>query len=99
MSKKTSNNAELRQIGGFCAFFALIISGILYIINLILNLFDTSTNLGILGQIASIFLVVSVILSGWQFKNTTSWGRKVGWTVVFWVFAILALVGSIGLTF
>ena len=97
MSKKTSESVSLHRISGFCAFFALIISGVLFVINLILKLIDEQTSLGIIGQIGSIFLVVSVILSGWQFKNSTSWGRKIGWTVVFWVFSVLALIGCIGL--
>ncbi len=88
MAKNNSNKAVAwNKIAGFMAFFALIIKGI----DGILATFGG--NLGIFTSIADIFLIVSVIIAGWRFlRSTTLPGKKLYWTIAFWVFAILALL-------
>ncbi len=90
MAKKSSTSSW-GKIAGFMAFFAIMVAGIDAVVGF---LFDGSV--GILSTIASIFLIVSVSISGWRYLVSTKLpGNKNIWLIVFFVFAILACIGVI----
>lgn len=89
---KSKSGFGWNKIAGFLAFFALIITGVGFLLGLI------GGDLGIVGVIGNYMLVGSVILSGWVYLNSTKLPfSKLFWTILFWVFAILAVLGVIGL--
>ncbi len=98
MAKNRTSNG-LGRIAGACAFIALMISGIIYTINFLLGIFKAEVSFGIIGTIANVCLIIAVILSAWMYKISQKWAQKLWITILFWVFAILALVGTIGINF
>lgn len=82
------NGSGLSKLAGACAFIALMISGVSY---LLANLFGGS--LGILALVGNICLVVSTIVTAGLFVNSSAfpWKSKF-WVIIYYVFAILAIV-------
>ncbi len=97
MAKKSSGFGW-GKIAGFLAFFALFITGINWIVSLIVGLVGGDFDLGWLTTIASICLVASVFISAWFFICSTSLpGKKLYWQIALIVFAVLAACGVIGI--
>lgn len=83
---------------GFCAFIALMTSGIIWL----LGIFSISGGvLATLGSIARIILTVIACFSGWIWLSTTKMNRtlKIVLEVLFIVFAIMAICGICGVHF
>lgn len=95
-NKKNSNNSiNYYGITKFCAFWAVIISGVIFLVNFIIQKLNGSFNGGILNTVATVLLIIAVIIPGWQYsKRWPVWVR-----VAFWVLAIVLLVfGSLSLS-
>ncbi len=86
MAKK--NSLGLSKLAGACAFIALMIAGVSF---LLANLFGG--NLGILALVGNICLVISTIVTAGLFVNSSAfpWKNKV-WVIAYYVFAILAII-------
>lgn len=83
---------------GFCAFIALMASGIIWI----LSLFGISGGiLGTIGYIAHIILIVIACFSGWLWISSAKMNHtlKVVLEVLFIIFAIMAICGVCGVHF
>lgn len=92
MAKKQSAGGFLYSIVGFLAFTALFLNGLIGT----LGLFDITLP-AILGTIASWFLIATVAIAGWNFLMSTNLpGPDILWTILFIVFVILSLTGTIG---
>lgn len=77
------------------SFVALILTALIQVVVFVVGLFDESVNLGWLSFIANIMLTLVVIWVAWQFARNLS----KFWKIVFAVVAILAILGSLGVTF
>ncbi|MGL4949474.1 MAG: hypothetical protein ACRC5M_03745 [Anaeroplasmataceae bacterium] len=101
MAKKqsSSGNTDWFKVAGFLSFFSIIISGTIFLISGIMNLVGASVDLGIFSSIASLFLIVSVTLSGWMFLTKAKLPAKTVWVVLFWVFVLLAIFGTFSVAF
>lgn len=90
MAKKS--NLGLYTIVGFLAFTALFLNGLIGTLGLI-----DVTLPAILSTIATWFLIGTVAIAGWNFLMTTNLpGPDLVWKVLFIVFVILSLTGTIG---
>lgn len=81
-------------IVGLCAFVALMLSGTIWLLNLI----EVSWGfLGTLEYITHLVLVIAVFLSGWVWLSGTSMNKtlKIVLQVLFIIFAVLAIAGII----
>lgn len=100
MAKKNSSNKySWYKIGGMLSFWAIIISGTLSILNLIVTKLGGSINLGFpIERIISIMLILGMFISGYVFLVTSNLpGTKLVWKIVYIVLMILLFVGLIGL--
>ena len=76
------------------AFVALILSAIVLFALFIAGLVDKSFDPSIFQFISQLLLTVVVIWVGWQFAN----GLSTFWKVLFIVVAVVAILGSLGIT-
>ena len=99
MSEKTNNYGIVKAT----AFWGVIISGIANIIAFVIQLLvkvgviDGAGKLigsvmSVMNVIASIALLISVLLAAYAHSTT----KKKVWRVLFWIFAILAILGIFG---
>ncbi|MFI3329869.1 MAG: hypothetical protein R3Y05_05215 [bacterium] len=91
--KSASMGGLLTKIACFAAFIGLFCAGIAWIFGFIPFLSIISGPLQIIGM----FLVlVSVVISGWNYLQKTNLpGPDLVWLIFFIVFAVLAFVGTI----
>ena len=85
-------------IVGFCAFVALMASGLVWV----LSLFGVSGGvIATLGNIASIIITIIACFSGWLWLSSAKMNRtlKIVLEVLFVVFAIMAICGICGVHF
>ncbi len=89
-TKKSSSSSSINwnKITGICAFCAIVIAGVIFIINAILKLVEASINPGILSTIATVLLVAALVIPGWRFVRT----KKMWIQILFWVCAIVLVV-------
>ena len=96
--KKVSSNAGLHHFGGILALISLFITGFVYIINLVLSLFDGSFDAGVLNLVASISMLVSIVIVSWGSLSAAKLpGKRSVWYILYWAFVILAFIGQINL--
>ncbi len=89
MAKKSGS--DWNKITSGCAFFAVVIAGVIFLINALVQIFNGSFNGGILNTVATILLVIAVVIPGWRFTR----GKKMWVKVLFWVCAIVLVVFGI----
>lgn len=77
------------------AFVALVATAVIQLTVFIVGLFDSTINLEWATFIANILLTVVVVWVGWQFAKD----KSKFWKIVFAVVAVLALFGSVGVSF
>ncbi len=87
-TKSSSSSVNWGKMTGICAFFAIVIAGVIFIINGIIKLVNGSFNGGILSTIATLLLVLALIIPGWRFVR----GKKTWIQILFWVCAIVLIV-------
>lgn len=83
-----SSSINWGKITGICSFFAIVIAGVLFIINGILRLVNANINAGILNTISTVLLVLAVIIPGWRFVRT----KKMWIRILFWVCALCLII-------
>lgn len=88
-------NKDQTKLMSTMAFVALILTAAIQVVVFVVGLFDESVNLGWLSFIANIMLTVVVIWVAWQFAK----GLSKTWKIIFLIVAILAVLGSLGVTF
>jgi hypothetical protein len=95
MSKKTGGNS-LHSFGGMLALISVFITGGIFLINLILGLFDGSFDAGLLNTISSIAMLVSIVIVSWASLSKANLpGNKTVWYLFYWAFVVLAFAGQI----
>lgn len=87
-TKSSSSSINWSKVTGICAFFAIVIAGLIFIISGILRLLNISFGPGILSTISTILLVLAVVIPGWRFVR----GKKMWIQILFWVCAICLIV-------
>ncbi len=97
MAKKSSGGSSYNKLAGYLALISLFVTGICYLINLILRLCGGSINLGILMVIANIFMIVAIVMISWKALKSAHLPCKTVWIVLYWVLVILAIVGQYSL--
>ncbi len=91
MAKKSSGAIGLYTIVGFLAFTALFLNGLIGT----LGLFGIDLP-PIVASIASWFLIGTVAIAGWKFLISTNLpGPDIAWKIIFIVFVLLSLSGTI----
>ncbi len=90
---KTSSTTSWNKIAGICAFFAVVIAGVIFAINGIVSLVGASFSAGgVLNTIATVLLVAAVVIPGWRFVR----GQKMWVQILFWVCVlVLVIFGAI----
>lgn len=83
---------------GFCAFVALMASGLVWILG------QVGVNggfIGVIGQVASIILTVIACFSGWLWLSSAKMNKtlKIVLEVFFIIFAVMAICGICGVHF
>ena len=97
MAKK-STNPTLHNLGGTLALISVFITGGVFLINLILGLFDGSFNAGLLNTVASIAMLIAIVIISWASLVRASLpGNKNVWYLFYWAFVILAFIGVLPL--
>lgn len=85
------------------AFWGLIIAGIVGIVNFIISLLvkleiisgagsTLGRMIGVMGLISQLAFFISAFLAGYAHSR----GKSQGWRITFWIFAVLALLGILG---
>ena len=109
MAKKTTKTKTTTTTNGnyywvkVTAFWGLIIAGIVGIINFIITMLvkleiitgagaTLGRLIGVMSLIASLAFFISAFLAGYAYSK----GKPKAWRVLFWVFAVLALLGILG---
>lgn len=96
MAKKSSGNASLHRLGGVLALISVFITGFIYLINLILGLFDGSFNPGLLNTVANIAMLIAIVIVSWgSLVSSKLPGNRTVWYLLYWAFVILAFIGQI----
>ena len=96
MAKKSSSSTYNR-VAGVLALISIFVTGICYLVNLILKLAGGSLNLGILMVIANVFMIIAVVMISWKALKNSNLPAKTFWIVLYWILVILALVGQYSL--
>ncbi len=96
MAKKSSSSTYNR-VAGVLALISIFVTGICYLVNLILKLAGGSLNLGILMVIANVFMIIAAVMISWKALKNSNLPAKTFWVVLYWVLVILALVGQYSL--
>lgn len=94
MAKKKSSSSSIgwAKIAGFCAFGALILTAVCWILDLIVG------STGNLGLISNLLLVASVFISGWFFVCSTPLpGKKLYWQIALIAIALIAAFSTYSL--
>lgn len=95
MAKKSSGTG-LHSLGGTLALISVFITGGIYLVNLILGLFDGSFDAGLLNTVASISMLIAIVIISWaSLVRANLPGNKTVWYVFYWAFVILSFVGQI----
>ena len=90
--KPRSENAAKNELAAFCAFWALLIAGILFLVQLILNAVGASLGFeGIINIIVAIMLGIAIALTAYKYVR----GKSKGWKIAYWVMIILYFVMAI----
>lgn len=96
MSK--NSNVSLGKLAGFLAFAAILIKGLVFLINWILGLVDGSVDLGALVKIADLSLVVASFICAWFFVLTAKLpGKRIVWQVILLIITVLAVLGALNI--
>ena len=95
---KKSGGSSLHNLGGTLALISVFITGGIFLINLILGLFDGSFDAGLLNTVASISMLISIVIVSWASLSKANLpGNKTVWYLFYWAFVILAFAGQINL--
>ena len=98
MAKKSNSSSSLHSLGGVLALVSLFITGGVYLINLVLGLFDGSFNAGLLNTISGIAMLVAIVIVSWSsLVKAKLPGNKNVWYIFYWAFVVLAFVGQINI--
>ncbi len=91
--KPRSETAAKNELAAFCAFWALLIAGILFLVQLILNAIGVNLGsfAGIINIIVAIMLGLAVALTAYKYVR----GKSKGWKIAYWVMIILYFVMAI----
>ncbi len=92
MAKKSSGALTLGLIAGWCAFVALVLTGINW---LLIKLLESPIDL--LAQVSGILLVATAFIAAWGYVCTFPKKSRLIWQIVVGTITVLALLGYIGL--
>lgn len=87
-------NKNQSRLASMLAFLALVVSAIVWTLQIVLGLVNTDVNLNIFTSIANIILVLVVIWLGWQYAK----GLGKFWRIFFIVIAVIAILTSFGIS-
>ena len=88
--KPRSETAAKNELAAFCAFWALLIAGILFLVKLILNVVEAKLGKfeDIINMIVAIMLGLAIALTAYKYVR----GKSKGWKIAYWVMIILYFV-------
>ena len=91
--KPRSETAAKNESAAFCAFWALLIAGILFLVKLILNVVEAKLGKfeDIINMIVAIMLGLAIALTAYKYVR----GKSKGWKIAYWVMIILYFVMAI----
>ncbi len=91
--KPRSETAAKNELAAFCAFWALLIAGILFLVKLILNVVEAKLGKfeDIINMIVAIMLGLAIALTAYKYVR----GKSKGWKIAYWVMIILYFVMAI----
>ncbi len=91
--KPLSETAAKNELAAFCAFWALLIAGILFLVKLILNVVEAKLGKfeDIINMIVAIMLGLAIALTAYKYVR----GKSKGWKIAYWVMIILYFVMAI----
>lgn len=92
--KKTrSETTAKNELAAFCAFWALLIAGILFLIQLILNAVGVSLGsfAGLINIIVAVMLGIAIALTAYKYVR----GKSKGWKIAYWIMIVLYFVLAI----
>lgn len=93
---KKSTGSSLHSFGGMLALISVFITGGIFLINLILKLFNGSFDAGLLDTVSNIAMLVSIVIVSWASLSKANLpGNKTIWYLFYWAFVILAFAGQI----
>ena len=87
-------NKNQNKLASMLAFLALVVSAIVWTLQIVLGLVGADVNLRIFTSIANIILILVVIWLGWQYAK----GLGKFWRIVFIVIAIIAILTAFGIS-
>ncbi len=95
--KQRTEGAAKRDLASFCAFWAMFIAAVLFVIQLILNAVGVS--LGAVGNIftiiAAIMLGIAIVFPAWRYACSKGKGWRIVCIIMFILYFILAICGNI----
>ncbi|MDE6274890.1 MAG: hypothetical protein K2L87_07600 [Clostridiales bacterium] len=92
MAKKRHERTERQarnSLVNLCAFVALFLAALLYVLGPIMNWLGLGTLAGILNMIASYALLIAIAFPAW---NYVCYKRKV-WRICYWVALVIYILG------
>lgn len=91
MAKSTKTD-----IVGWCSFVAIILAGIIGILNALAGKLDWDIpGMNYAVMVKDILLLIAVFVAGWRHLQASNYKNKNVWTILFIVFLVLAVVGAI----
>lgn len=96
--KQRTEGAAKRDLSKFCAFWAVVISAVLYLLTLIFR--AIGGNLGTAGDIcalvASVMLGIALVFPAWSYACSKGKGWRIVCIIVFIFYFVMAIVGGAG---
>ena len=95
--KQRTEGAAKRDLASFCAFWAMFIAAVLFVVQLMLNAVGVD-----LGAVANIFTIIAAIMLGiaivfpaWRYACSKGNGWRIVCIIMFILYFVLAICGNI----
>ena len=94
--KQRTEGAAKRDLSKFCAFWAIVISAILFLLKLIFDLVggDLGTPATVMGIIAAIMLGIAIVFPAYSYACSKGKAWRIICIIVFILYFVLAVMGS-----
>lgn len=95
--KQRTEGAAKRDLAKFCAFWAVVISAILFLLQMIFNLVggDLDTVGRVMSIIASIMLGIAIVFPAYSYACSKGKTWRIICIIIFIVYFVLAILGGV----